>query len=299
MTAVTGDPGRRPVADPGGPHPGPPPPPPPPPPPGAGAGAIPPPLRPVQPLATFTSAADGGTGAADAEVAGNLTDVSLADLLRTLARTESTGVLQVGGSSSAQVCLAGGDLYLATSSTGPSLRQEVVGAGLVTATAWDAAEQVVSVDGSALADALVKVGGVDAASLRHLVYEHTVTAIFELMVPSTDPFRFLAEQRHPFGSPFRFKVEQVLRDAGRRVDAWRAIAEAIPSTSVVMRIAPSLPIEADGVTVSGTEWQVLAALDGRRTVAEIIRSSGMSAFTVCSALHRLLTAGAIEVDERP
>lgn len=232
-------------------------------------------------------------------MAGTLTDLPLPDLLRTLARSESSGVLQVGGSAAAQVCLAGGDVYLATSSTGPSLRQEVVGAGLVTNSAWEAAEQVASVDGSALADALVKVGGIDAASLRHLVYEHTVTTAFELMVPSTNPFRFVPGRTHPFGSPYRFKVEQVLRDAGRRVDAWRAIAEAIPSTSVVMRVAPTLPIEADSVTVSGTEWQVLAALDGRRTVAEIIRSLGMSAFTVCSALHRLLTAGAIEIDEQP
>jgi hypothetical protein len=118
------------------------------------------------------------------------------------------------------------------------------------------------------------------------------------MVPSGDPFRFVPDRTHPFGAPFRFKVEQVLRDAGRRVDAWRAIAEAIPSTAVVMRISPFLPIDADSVTVTGTEWQVLAALDGTRTVAEIIRSLGMSAFTICSALHRLLTAGAIEISEQ-
>jgi hypothetical protein len=249
-------------------------------------------------MATFGGAPHAPAEDADGSLAGTLTDLPLPDLLRTLARSQATGVVQVGGSAGAQVCLADGDVYLATTTTGPSLRQEVVGAGLVTGSAWDAAEQVASVDGSALADALVKVGGVDAASLRHLVYEHTVTTAFELMVPSTDPFRFVPEQHHPFGSPYRFKVEQVLRDAGRRVDAWRAIAEAIPSTGVVMRIASSLPIEADAVTVSGTEWQVLAALDGRSTVAQIIRSLGMSAFTVCSALHRLLTAGAIEIDEQ-
>ena len=239
----------------------------------------------------------GGIAPVDGALTGTLFDLPLPDLLRSLARAQATGVVQVGGSSPSQVCLARGDVYLATTDAGPSLRQEVVGAGLVASTAWEAAEQVATVDGSSLADALVRVGGVDAASLRHLVYEHTVTTAFELMVPSHDPFRFVPDRVHPFGAPFRFKVEQVLRDAGRRVDSWRAIAEAIPSTAVVMRITSSLPIEADSVTVSGTEWQVLAALDGRRTVAEIIRSLGMSAFTVCSALHRLLIAGAIEIDE--
>lgn len=243
-------------------------------------------------------APDVGTPGPDGSLTGTLADLPLPDLLRSLARSESTGVLQVGGSAQSQVCLAGGDVYLATSESGPSLRQEVVGAGLASGSSWDAAEQVATVDSSPIADALVRVGGVDSASLRHLVYEHTITTAFELMVPSHDPFRFTPDRLHPFGAPFRFKVEQVLRDAGRRVDAWRAIAEAIPSTAIVMRIAPVLPIEADSVTVSGTEWQVLAALDGRRSVAEIIRSLGMSAFTVCSALHRLLVAGAIEISEQ-
>jgi hypothetical protein len=226
---------------------------------------------------------------------GTLADLPLPELLRTLARAHASGIVHIGGSFASEVCLADGDVYLATSANGPSLRQEVVGAGLVPASSWDAAEQVARSEETGLADALVRVGGVDAASLRHLVYEHSVTTAFELMVPSDDPFRFSPDRVHPFGASFRFKAEQILRDAGRRVDAWRAIAEVIPSTAIVLRVAAHLPIEADSVTITGTEWQVLAALDGQRTVTDIIRSLGMSAFTVCSALHRLVTAGAIEV----
>jgi hypothetical protein len=233
--------------------------------------------------------------AAQGALAGTFAEMPLSDLLRALAKATATGIVQVGGSSSSEVCLAGGDIYLVTSASGPSLRQEVVGAGLVSAGGWEASEQVAQQEGGALSETLVRVGGVDAASLRHLVYEHSVTTTFELMVPSADPFRFTPDRLHPFGSAFRFKVEQVLRDAGRRVEAWRAIAEVITSTAVVMRIAPNLPIESDSVTVTGTEWQVLAALDGRSTVAELIRSLGMSAFTVCSALHRLFIAGAVQI----
>lgn len=231
--------------------------------------------------------------------AGTLTELPLADLLRTLARDAHTGVLQVGGSYASQVCVTAGEVYLATSASGPSLRQEVVGAGLVTAAGWDASEQVARVEGRGLADALMRTGGADPASLRHLVYEHTVTTAFELMIPSADPFRFVPGEAHPFGDAFRFKAEQVLRDAGRRLEAWRAIAEAFPTTDIVLRVAPTLPLEADSVTVSATEWQVLARLDGESTISEMIRAVGMSAFTVCSALHRLLTAGAIEIVPPP
>ena len=52
------------------------------------------------------------------------------------------------------------------------------------------------------------------------------------------------------------------------------------------------------MTVTAPEWHVLAALDGRRTVAEVVRSLGMSAFDVCAVLHRLIVGGAVEVLDR-
>ena len=46
-------------------------------------------------------------------------------------------------------------------------------------------------------------------------------------------------------------------------------------------------------SVTAVEWQVLAAMGEETTVAQIIGSSGLSAFTVFDVLHRLLRRGLV------
>jgi hypothetical protein len=43
------------------------------------------------------------------------------------------------------------------------------------------------------------------------------------------------------------------------------------------------------------EWRIVAHLDGRRSIADVTRSLGASAFDVCATLHRLVTLGAAAV----
>ena len=96
----------------------------------------------------------------------------------------------------------------------------------------------------------------------------------------------------PIGGRFTFAVDELLADAGQRVDAWKAIAEDIPSISMRMRLAHSL--RRKQLTVTADEWHVLSRVDGQATIADIIRELGMSAFAVCAVLHRLLQTGAVE-----
>jgi len=46
--------------------------------------------------------------------------------------------------------------------------------------------------------------------------------------------------------------------------------------------------------ITAADWRILALVDGRSSVADIIGSLGMSAFAVCGVLHRLMMAGAVE-----
>ncbi len=48
------------------------------------------------------------------------------------------------------------------------------------------------------------------------------------------------------------------------------------------------------LTITADEWHVLSRVDGRATIADIIRELGMSVFAVCAVLHRLLQTGAVE-----
>ena len=226
----------------------------------------------------------------EAALQGSVADLPVPELLNLLATTRQTGMVELTGGNPGVIALESGEVTIALSAMGPTLQQLFIGSGLTTGELWD--EVVAAADrGGKLADALVD-AGVDEDRARAVLYDHTVGSVFELMLPSDDSFAFLAGEQHPIGARFSFTVDELLSDAGERVDAWKVIAEAIPSVSIRMRLAHQLPQAK--VTVSADEWHVLSRVDGRASIADIIRELGMSAFAVCAVLHRLLEAGAVE-----
>lgn len=230
-------------------------------------------------------------------VAGSLAERPLADVLRSLAGARATGILHLSGSYASIVCLRDGGVYLAHAETGPSLRQVFVATGVLTETQWDRSVEA-SRQGGQLIDALLEVGEASPERLRRALYEHTVSTLFELLVPNANHYRFGPNEVHQIGTQYTFPVDDVLNAAGARLAEFREIARSIPSTDVVTRVVPRLPEGAEPLTVSAIEWQVLVAVDGRATVAQIAATIGHSAFTVFSALHRLLQVGAIERVDR-
>ncbi|MEJ5255893.1 MAG: DUF4388 domain-containing protein [Acidimicrobiales bacterium] len=226
---------------------------------------------------------------------GTLADLPLRDVLTLLATSRQTGVLELRGANPGMVALSEGEVTIALSEMGPTLQQVFLGSGITDTDGWD--EAITAVDrGVPLTESLIR-QGCEIAALRRVLYDHTVGAVFELMLPSSDAFAFLAGERHPIGTTFTFAVANLLEEADARLDAWKQIAEVIPSTAMVMRLRRSLPTSE--VTIGADEWHVLSRLDGRTTIAEVIRELGMSAFAVCAVLHRLVELGAVEAIDDP
>ncbi|MCX7621031.1 MAG: DUF4388 domain-containing protein [Acidimicrobiales bacterium] len=223
-------------------------------------------------------------------LSGSLDTLPLPELLRLLNITNQSGVLEFRGTAPGVLVLHEGNVVLGLSETGPTLQQVFIGSGLTSADGWWAASERARTTGS-LADAVIEAGA-SPEQVRNVLYEQTVSVIFELLLPSDDKFVFTPDATHPVGTRFSFDPADLLEDASSRVEAWKQIAHAVPSTSVVMRLVRSAP--SDTVTISAQEWAVLSLLDGHRTVADLVHELGMSAFTVCFVLHALHTAGLVE-----
>lgn len=234
-------------------------------------------------------------GSAGSGLEGRLDEVQFADVLRLLQASRQEGTLHLGGEAGTVVVVAPDEVRLAAVGVDEGLRQAVVGAGVAESDVWDAAVSatVGSSDGGSAIGHLVG-AGVDADRLRSRLYEHTVSTLFELLLPSDAPFHFTRGESHPFAVEPGFPFDDVLADVRRRVEEWREIATSIPSTTMVLRMAPRLPLSSGPVTVTPEEFELLALLDGRRDVADLIQLTGMSAFRVLTLLHRLTTAGAVE-----
>jgi hypothetical protein len=236
--------------------------------------------------------------AAAAALTGTLDDFPIPSLLRFIAGTHKTGTLTLVGREPSVVCFDEGELSLAGPADVDQLRTGLVSAGVVSPEGWPLAVGVTRARGGSLVNALVEVRASMPGALADALYEQTVNTVFELLLPSQARFWFEPVVHHPLGRGHRFDPETVLRDAARRLQTWKLIADVIPSTAVVVRLADQLPQRTELVTLSREEWPVLASIDGRRDVAAIISATGLSAFGVCGVLHRFVTLGIGQIVSR-
>jgi hypothetical protein len=224
---------------------------------------------------------------------GSLQTTPVREVLSAMAERATTGLLRFHGTDPRIVALAEGQIYLATSASGPSIHQIVVGSGAAPEDAWlDAGPAAGS---AGIAAALADDERVDAARLQNVLLEHVVSTVVELLVPGGDRFELLEGQVHQLGARFRFPVDAVLAEAEQRLSQWRAISDTLPSTATRVRRSPTLPRGATGTSLTAVEWQVVSAMPAEGTVAEVIGGSGLSAFTVFDVLHRLLRQGLVQV----
>jgi hypothetical protein len=223
-------------------------------------------------------------------LSGSLRDLPGGELVSLLRATGQTGIVELRGAVPGFVGLDRGWLTVASAGENLSVEHLVVGSGAASPETFRQA-QLMTQRGLPLMDALVRCGA-PAERLEAVVREQIIGALFELVLPSDTWFVFLPGRVHPIGSRFLFSPAELVAEAVKRVEAWRLIADAIPSTDIVMRLAPEPP-EAM-VVIPADDWRVLALVDGHSTVADLIRSLGMSAFAVCAALHRLLVSGVVE-----
>jgi hypothetical protein len=226
---------------------------------------------------------------------GRLDEVQFADVLKLLHASRQEGTLHLEGESAIVVVVAPDEVRLAASGVNVGLRQAVLGGGLVGAETWDRVVAQANADPQpGLAVELLVEAGANPERLRSRLYEHTVTTLFELLLPSDARFYFTRGESHPFASEPGFPFDDVLSDVRRRVEEWREIAKAIPTTSVVLRRTARLPLSSGPITLSPEEFELLGLLDGRRDVGQLVQILGMSAFRVMTLLHRLMEAGAAE-----
>jgi hypothetical protein len=82
----------------------------------------------------------------------------------------------------------------------------------------------------------------------------------------------------------------ILMEGLRRVDEWRLIEEQIRSFDTVLRVDAEAVRAIDDGTLSPEERAVLAAVDGERSVRDIVAHTEMSSFDVAKILFQLVTS---------
>lgn len=111
-------------------------------------------------------------------------------------------------------------------------------------------------------------------------------------------FAFLLEEEpHPERVVLKTSVSNIIMEGSRRLDEWKRIRDTFRSDEVHPFVVPDNP--AQNVQLPPIERDVLAQVDGRKRISDIVRSVEHDQFTVLNALLTLHSAGAIEVSDTP
>jgi hypothetical protein len=227
---------------------------------------------------------------------GSIDAFSLPDIFSLLSMTKKTGGLHLRRDTAHGVvwfttgAVTGGAGDVATQ----SLTRRLIGAGVVSDDALTAAVQRAGDEGVGVGRALQLGGDVDEGVLHDLASEHIVDSVFDLLRWPDGDFAFVVDEPNPDDVGVSRQVEDVVTEARRRLEAWTGVATTVPSPQTVLSFAPNPP---DDPHLSREDWTLLALVDGRRSVAEIVRLLGRGDFAVVSGLADLVGRGLLQTGE--
>jgi hypothetical protein len=234
---------------------------------------------------------------------GRLGDFTLPDILRLLAFTAKSGRLWVehDGTRARIEVLEGRVRDATVDAARLGLARRLLGLDLIDAESVeeavaDADELPSDLD---LARRLIETEAVAPEQLADLVREQALDAVFELLRWQEGAFSFEAgppTSRGPSTLDLAVSVDELLDEASRRLDAHEAVrARTGPGTAVVSIRRPGRERAEVALTPEG--WTLLALVDGRRTVDDIVTLCGQGDYRTRRTLTGLLDEGVIAIGD--
>jgi hypothetical protein len=229
---------------------------------------------------------------------GSLDAFGLPDVVTLLASTGKTGGLQLrrdvtGLPVAGVVWFREGRVSGASSDRSrASLVRRVVGSGAVDDAALRHAVQRAQAGGVGVARALLDAGAVDPDLLREAASEQTIDAVFDLLRWPDGDFCFDPEAEDTDDVGISLDPAHVLGEARARNESWSRLEALVPSPDSILTVP--VVLEHDP-SVSRDEWALLALVDGRRRVRDLVELTGAGQFAITTTLAHLVQRGLLRV----
>ncbi|MBW3603427.1 MAG: DUF4388 domain-containing protein [Actinobacteria bacterium] len=229
---------------------------------------------------------------------GDLSDFSLREILRFLATTSSSGVLELRNAEThAGIAFLGGGVCLALLDIGGvhGLAARMVNVGAIDVGRLRQLGAERSGDAVDMA-ALLARETADQESAAEVYREHTVETLGWLI--RRDETRFLFESSDQLdGWPFDvLDLDEAFEVVDERVAEWSQLSAVAGELTRVCSVVPD-GAGLDEITLSTAQWRVLSLIDGQRPLMDIIELSGIGHLQTCRVLHELASQGLVEMVE--
>lgn len=145
-----------------------------------------------------------------------------------------------------------------------------------------------------LGEILVARGMIDRADLKAAVKDQIEQLLYSLLSWDSGTFKFY-EGQLPTEEEIKVEisVENVILEGLRRHDEMNLVRDTLPDQKEIFRIAVTKGDRSRDVNMSADEWNMMASVDGRRSLKDICNQSDLGEERTLLALARLKLSGLI------
>lgn len=118
-------------------------------------------------------------------------------------------------------------------------------------------------------------------------------AVYSLFTCPSGPFKLHETITLPPPN-VRASNEVVIMEGIGRQDEWASIAERLPSKTMVPRLVPNPRSSGREINLEADKWRVLTMINGKNTINDIVRLSGLDDFVARKIVVELMDAGLVD-----
>jgi hypothetical protein len=239
----------------------------------------------------------------DLDLQGNIEKFTLPEIFQLIAASRKSGTLGIQRDDSiVMIYFEAGEIIYGygprqTFHLGQLLKQR----GLISAEQLD---EAVTIQGQTentkrLGEILIDRKFIDRADLEKVIREQVEELLYSLLSWQTGSFKFYEEQ-FPTDEEItvRLSVENVILEGLRRLDEWNLIKDTLPDFDAVYTISASQGGRSRAVTLEADEWNLMALVDGQRSINQICDRSSLGREQALMKLARLKLAGIVTPTEK-
>jgi hypothetical protein len=223
-------------------------------------------------------------------LSGNLKTMLPGDLLQWLSLGQKTGTLVISNKRVEKKIFFRSGRVISSASNDPReyLGQFLMSHGYLTEPELKKAMEVQQHSGILLGKILVMIDVISEEDLQRLMRRKAEEEIYDIFLWTDGDFYFVDDELpHMEMIPLQVDVTGIIMEGTRRVDEWSRIRELVPNHGVI-----PVPLkDVDYAELEEAEEPIVRAIDGKRTIADIVLESRSSEFVVSATVYTLVRHG--------
>jgi hypothetical protein len=230
-------------------------------------------------------------------ITGNLRTMTAGDLLQWLSLAQKTGTLVVTNQAVEKKIVFRQGRVTSSASNDPReyLGQFLMSHGYITEDELKKAMEVQVQSKILLGKILVTINAISEEDLLRLMRLKAEEEIYDIFLWKEGEFKFLDDELPRMEMvPLQVDVTGIIMEGTRRVDEWSRIRELVPNSTMV----PVLEKAVDQTKLTESQRMILQAINGHRSIDEIILESRSSNFAVSKLVHDLIEAALLRLIDR-